>query len=394
MVKADIGEGQTVIGVGTYRGSVRIDREGVQRSAESGAEILDIALFQGPQLYEPLVRALIICKNIVLLRLSEAALCDGGAAAFYDLHICSHLWGAVCRHHPLSRVRGTEKEVLGALYIGLSVFSQQGLSRKAYAPAREKAVPHEKLRTETALSVIWKHEFVRTSAPALGSLCIERIPVLSLIGDIDAVYNEVDPYTPMSDYVTISGLIKIFINNNNGLKFGSSKQTGYADFDMPSDGDLPLTSVKIDVENYSSSKNAHLRIELEDDNVDIILEPSEVLSYSFVPHIYEDNKYWFALETLDTYDTTDEETDEPVSIKCDPRTLLHTLQLQYGQDAFEWKQLGGNAGDILSFAEAQDILEPFNIVDTNFIVSGSSTIEDNTLELGVSAEVDDTAIII
>lgn len=51
-------------------------------------------------------------------------------------------------------------------------------------------------------------------------------------------------------------------------------------------------------------------------------------------------------------------------------------------------------GDVLSYEEALDILEPFGITDTSFIVSGSSTINRNTLELGVSAEINDTKIII
>lgn len=210
--------------------------------------------------------------------------------------------------------------------------------------------------------------------------------------NVENIYNEVDPDTPMSNYVTISAINKLFRNNNNGLKFGSSKLTGWADFDMPLNGDLPLTNVKIDIENYSSSKKSHLHISLEGD-IDIILEPSEKLSYSFAPFNIGGG-YWFNLETLDTYVTTDEETGGSITHNCDPRVLLHSLQLQYGNNTFEWKQLGGNAGDVLSYEEALDILEPSEITGTNFIVSGSSTINGNTLELGVSAEINDTKIII
>ena len=211
-------------------------------------------------------------------------------------------------------------------------------------------------------------------------------------GNVENIYNEVDPDTPMSNYVTISAINKVFRNNNNGLKFGSSKLTGTADFYMPLDGDLPLTNVKINIENYSSSKKSHLHISLEGD-IDIVLEPSEKLSYSFAPFNIGGG-YCFNLETLDTYETTDETTGGSITHNCDPRVLLHSLQLQYGNNAFEWKQLGGNAGDVLSYEEALDILEPFGITDTSFIVSGSSTINGNTLELGVSAEINDTKIII
>ena len=211
-------------------------------------------------------------------------------------------------------------------------------------------------------------------------------------GNVENIYNEVDPDTPMSNYVTISTINKVFRNNNNGLKFGSSKLTGWSNFNMPLDGDLPLTNVKINIENYSSSKKSHLHISLSGD-IDIVLEPSEKLSYSFAPFNIGGD-YWFNLETLDTYETTDETTGGSITHNCDPRILLHSLQLEYGHNAFEWKQLGGNAGDVLSYEEALDILEPFEITNTNFIVSGSSTINGNTLELGVSAEINDTKIII
>ena len=45
----------------------------------------------------------------------------------------------------------------------------------------------------------------------------------------------------MSNYVTISAINKVFRNNNNGLKFGSSKLTGWADFDINETGHLIFT---------------------------------------------------------------------------------------------------------------------------------------------------------
>ncbi len=238
------------------------------------------------------------------------------------------------------------------------------------------------------------YQCVQTETGKVYNFDFDKVSGSTEINDsnVENIYNEVDPDTPMSNYVTISAINKLFRNNNNGLKFGSSKLTGTADFDMPLDGDLPLTSVKIDIENHSSSKKSHLHISLQGD-IDIVLEPSEKLSYSFAPFDMGGG-YWFNLETLNTYVITDEGTGGSITLNCDPRVLLHSLQLQYGNNAFEWKQLGGNAGDVLSYEEALDILEPFGITDTSFIVSGSSTINGNTLELGVSAKIDDTKIII
>lgn len=238
------------------------------------------------------------------------------------------------------------------------------------------------------------YQCVQTETGRFYNFDFDKVSGSAEINDdnVENIYNEVDPDAPMIDYVTISAINKLFRNNNNGLKFGSSKLTGTADFDMPLNADLPLTNVKIDIENYSSSKKSHLYISLDGD-IDIVLEPSEKLSYSFTPFNIGGG-YWFNLETLDTYETTDEETGGSITHNCDPRVLLHSLQLQYGNNAFEWKQLGGNAGDVLSYEEALDILEPFEITNTNFIVSGSSTINGNTLELGVSAKIDDTKIII
>ena len=237
------------------------------------------------------------------------------------------------------------------------------------------------------------YQCVQTETGRVYNFNFDKVSGSAEINDanVENIYNEVDPDTPMINYVTISAINKVFRNNNNGLKFGSSKLTGWANFDMPLDGDLPLTNVKIDIENYSSSKKSHLHISLEGD-IDIVLEPSEKLSYSFAPQMHQNGTaYLFNLETLDTYVIIDEATGVSITHNCDPRVLLHSLQLQYGNNAFEWKQLGGN---VLSYEEALDILEPFGITDTSFIVSGSSTINGNTLELGVSAEINDTKIII
>ena len=237
------------------------------------------------------------------------------------------------------------------------------------------------------------YQCVQTETGRVYNFNFDKVSGSAEINDanIENIYNEVDPDTPMINYVTISAINKVFRNNNNGLKFGSSKLTGWANFDMPLDGDLPLTNVKIDIENYSSSKKSHLHISLEGD-IDIVLEPSEKLSYSFAPQMHQNGTaYLFNLETLDTYVIIDEATGVSITHNCDPRVLLHSLQLQYGNNAFEWKQL---RGDVLSYEEALDILEPFGITDTSFIVSGSSTINGNTLELGVSAEINDTKIII
>ena len=237
------------------------------------------------------------------------------------------------------------------------------------------------------------YQCVQTETGRVYNFNFDKVSGSAEINDanVENIYNEVDPDTPMINYVTISAINKLFRNNNNGLKFGSSKLTGWANFDMPLDGDLPLTNVKIDIENYSSSKKSHLHISLEGD-IDIVLEPSEKLSYSFAPQMHQNGTaYLFNLETLDTYVIIDEATGVSITHNCDPRVLLHSLQLQYGNNAFEWKQL---RGDVLSYEEALDILEPFGITDTSFIVSGSSTINGNTLELGVSAEINDTKIII
>ena len=237
------------------------------------------------------------------------------------------------------------------------------------------------------------YQCVQTETGRVYNFNFDKVSGSAEINDanVENIYNEVDPDTPMINYVTISAINKVFRNNNNGLKFGSSKLTGTANFDMPLDGDLPLTNVKIDIENYSSSKKSHLHISLEGD-IDIVLEPSEKLSYSFAPQMHQNGTaYLFNLETLDTYVIIDEATGVSITHNCDPRVLLHSLQLQYGNNAFEWKQL---RGDVLSYEEALDILEPFGITDTSFIVSGSSTINRNTLELGVSAEINDTKIII
>ena len=237
------------------------------------------------------------------------------------------------------------------------------------------------------------YQCVQTETGRVYNFNFDKVSGSAEINDanVENIYNEVDPDTPMSNYVTISAINKLFRNNNNGLKFGSSKLTGWANFDMPLDGDLPLTNVKIDIENYSSSKKSHLHISLEGD-IDIVLEPSEKLSYSFAPQMHQNGTaYLFNLETLDTYVIIDEATGVSITHNCDPRVLLHSLQLQYGNNAFEWKQL---RGDVLSYEKALDILEPFGITDTSFIVSGSSTINGNILELGVSAEINDTKIII
>ena len=237
------------------------------------------------------------------------------------------------------------------------------------------------------------YQCIQTETGRVYNFNFDKVSGSAEINDanVENIYNEVDPDTPMINYVTISAINKVFRNNNNGLKFGSSKLTGWANFDMPLDGDLPLTNVKIDIENYSSSKKSHLHISLEGD-IDIVLEPSEKLSYSFAPQMHQNGTaYLFNLETLDTYVIIDEATGVSITHNCDPRVLLHSLQLQYGNNAFEWKQL---RGDVLSYEEALDILEPFGITDTSFIVSGSSTINRNTLELGVSAEINDTKIII
>ena len=237
------------------------------------------------------------------------------------------------------------------------------------------------------------YQCVQTETGRVYNFNFDKVSGSAEINDanVENIYNEVDPDTPMSNYVTISAINKLFRNNNNGLKFGSSKLTGWANFDMPLDGDLPLTNVKIDIENYSSSKKSHLHISLEG-NIDIVLEHSEKLSYSFAPRMHQNGTaYLFNLGTLDTYETIDEATGGSITHNCDPRVLLHSLQLQYGNNAFEWKQL---RGDVLSYEKALDILEPFGITDTSFIVSGSSTINGNILELGVSAEINDTKIII
>ena len=237
------------------------------------------------------------------------------------------------------------------------------------------------------------YQCVQTETGRVYNFNFDKVSGSAEINDanVENIYNEVDPDTPMINYVTISAINKVFRNNNNGLKFGSSKLTGWANFDMPLDGDLPLTNVKIDIENYSSSKKSHLHISLEGD-IDIVLEPSEKLSYSFAPQMHQNGTaYLFNLETLDTYVIIDEATGVSITHNCDPRVLLHSLQLQYGNNAFEWKQL---RGDVLSYEKALDILEPFGITDTSFIVSGSSTINGNILELGVSAEINDTKIII
>lgn len=172
-------------------------------------------------------------------------------------------------------------------------------------------------------------------------------------------------------------LSKIYRNSNDGLKMGSSKAGGYLDFffSRPNDNE-PFTQITINFKNYSSTKTAHFYCELNDVSKGQDLEPGEESSFTFNENLDPDlTRFWFESDTNSS----------------DKRIIVKSIYIKYGtEDVYEWQEVigGGEGGERMSYEEAMDILEPFEIVGSTLKLSGSSTIRNGQVHLGYSATVD------